>query len=609
MAAFAVAFDGTRLTDASTTTGWTAETATPGVEVDFFYQGTTSISAAVKTTENGYYFTSSSVDMTTPKVAILKIIATNKDVLDGNGMIVRIGSATTAYYQYNSVFSASTYPIAGGWQVVAIDPNVSQWRSSTTGSPSLSAVVYWALRADFSATSKVANVGCDAIDHVNNGAGLTGTGGDGASADGTFDDFVTADEGTAANRWGVVQTINGILYVNGVLTIGSSGAATEFTDLNRVVVFPHHRVTNGFCGVDFNIQNASSVLSAQSCFFSGRGSLFTSDDTRPDYAIVGTSGTLNVTGSTFQVFRQVDWNNKVTAQSTNYVNGLKVVGDGADLRGAKFSGCTGAADISYLFWNVATDPDGKLDNASFTKGSTATHAIEFGTSSPTTMTLRGIAFSGYNAANGQTDSTLYVKRTTGTVTINLVSCTGNISYKSDGATVSLVLNPVTTTITVRDVNTGSVVQNARVLLKAASGGPMPFEVSVSITRSGSTATVTHTGHGLATNDKVVIKGATQQEYNGVYTVTVTDVNTYTYTVGGAPASPATGSPKSTYVAIEGLTDVNGQISSTRSFTSNQPVSGWARKSTTSPLYKTGPVTGTINASTGLTATIQLVPDE
>lgn len=606
MAVFAVAFDGTRVVDASTTTGWTAETATPTAEPDFFYQGTGSISAQIKTSEIGFYYTSSSQDMTTPKVWVAKILATNKDVLDGNGLILRIGSATTAYYQYNNVFSAASYPIPGGFQIVCIDPNVSQWRSSTTGAPNLAAVIYWAIRADFSATSKSQNVAIDAIDHMTLGKGLTGTAGDGGSADGTFASFVTADEGTAANRWGIVATRDGILYVNGVLTIGSSGAATEFTDSNQVLVFPHHRVTNGFCGIDFNIENASTVLSILSCFFSGRGGLFSSDDTRPDYAVVGTAGTLNVSGCTFAVFRQIDWNSDVTAQNTSYINGLRVVAAGADLKGAKFSGCTGAADAAYLGWNVATDPDGFLDDSSFTKGTTATHAIEFGTTSPTDLTLRGIDFSGYNASNSQNDSTLLIQRTTGTVTINLVGCTGNVSYKSAGATVVFVVDPVTLTLTAKDINTAAAIQNAYVL--AIAGTDFLGGTTVTITRSGSTATVAHTAHGFVTGNKVRIRGADQSEYNGIFVITVTGTDEYTYAVAGTPDTPATGTIKSALVILDGLTNASGVISDTRSWSSDQAFIGVVRKMTSPAVYKSSPTTGTIDSAAGASVTVLLIPD-
>ena len=62
-----------------------------------------------------------------------------------------------------------------------------------------------------------------------------------------------------------------------------------------------------------------------------------------------------------------------------------------------------------------------------------------------------------------------------------------------------------------------------------------------ITRSGSTATVTCNGHGYVNGDLVTIGGATQPEYNGIFTIANVTINTSTYAVSGTPASPATGS--------------------------------------------------------------------
>ena len=61
-----------------------------------------------------------------------------------------------------------------------------------------------------------------------------------------------------------------------------------------------------------------------------------------------------------------------------------------------------------------------------------------------------------------------------------------------------------------------------------------------ITRSAGTATVTTTtSHGFATNDAVTIYDAEQEEYNGTFLVTVATATTFTYAVGGDPATPAT----------------------------------------------------------------------
>lgn len=79
----------------------------------------------------------------------------------------------------------------------------------------------------------------------------------------------------------------------------------------------------------------------------------------------------------------------------------------------------------------------------------------------------------------------------------------------------------------------------------------------SITRSGSTATVTTTSnHNLATGVSVTIAGASQTEYNITAAVTVISNTQFTYLVSGSPATPATGSPTASfttaYVSIKAV---------------------------------------------------------
>jgi hypothetical protein len=80
-----------------------------------------------------------------------------------------------------------------------------------------------------------------------------------------------------------------------------------------------------------------------------------------------------------------------------------------------------------------------------------------------------------------------------------------------------------------------------------TGAPLTLDFTLgtdkavtSITRASTTATVTATAHGFTTGDQVNIRGAVQTDYNGDFIVTVTDANTFTYTVSGNPATPATG---------------------------------------------------------------------
>ena len=63
----------------------------------------------------------------------------------------------------------------------------------------------------------------------------------------------------------------------------------------------------------------------------------------------------------------------------------------------------------------------------------------------------------------------------------------------------------------------------------------------SLARSGTTATAnTPTPHRLATGMSVTVSGAIEAAYNGVFPVTVTGANSFTYQVVGAPTTPATG---------------------------------------------------------------------
>ena len=74
----------------------------------------------------------------------------------------------------------------------------------------------------------------------------------------------------------------------------------------------------------------------------------------------------------------------------------------------------------------------------------------------------------------------------------------------------------------------------------------------SLTRSGSTVTaVLSTDHTLATGLEIVISGATEPEYNGTFTVTVSARDQVQYTIATTPTTPATGSPQysATYANI------------------------------------------------------------
>ena len=91
-------------------------------------------------------------------------------------------------------------------------------------------------------------------------------------------------------------------------------------------------------------------------------------------------------------------------------------------------------------------------------------------------------------------------------------------------------------------------------LRGSADNPLEAFPVTSITRSGTTATVTTAiNHNLKTGDSVVIAGATGGDaslYNGTFTITVTGITTFTYTMAGTPTGTATSNALSSTVLVD-----------------------------------------------------------
>ena len=190
-----------------------------------------------------------------------------------------------------------------------------------------------------------------------------------------------------------------------------------------------------------------------------------------------------------------------------------------------------------------------------------------------------------------------------------VAAADSINYQLIDSLGVAQVPPISVTVTVKDANSLAAVESARVLLEAASGGDLPAGESCTITRSGATASVAHTAHGMTTGMSVIIRGAAQDEYNGIYVISNVTADAYDYTVSGSPATPATGTITATCAILNGATNGSGILQvTTFNYTSDQPIGGRVRRATTGAKYKTGAITGTIT-STGLNTTVLLILDE
>lgn len=597
---------------------WTTGTA-PALEPDIFIEGSNSVakywtSGGGGGTASGAIFDAGSA-LTIPSPGgffiWLYLQCPNNIGSEANGGLRAImGDSATAFNGWT--LGGNDTLSMGGWTCFPVDPAVT--RQYVVGTPTEDSTRQWFGFGYLQTATAKGGVVSDALRY---GRGRLSCEYGEAGSYATFSGAGTYDSATA-RRWGLLTTIDSGYLMQGLFQMGTATNAVDFRDSNVSILIPNtKRVISTFNLIE--IRNALSrvdwtTVSIRALGTTARGNFTVIDNADVNIAScsftdMGTFTLLAATAITNSTFQSCD----------------TITAPGSDLRGTSVLTSRVAADAGALVWTDTTETDGKLDNMIFSKGTNAHHAISFAsTTTDVDYTLRNIAFgTGFNAANGNNDSTFYVAATTGTVTINLIGCSGNLTYKSAGATVTIVNNPVTVTVTTKDVG-GAAVGSANVFLKAASGGSgiLPVSATVNtITRvNATTAEATHAAvHNMSTGDKVYIQGADQEAYNGVFTITLVGVASpttmYRYTTLSDPGVNATGTLTATFVFLKGATDSGtGVLSMSRVITADQNVTGWARKhstppSYTPPNYKTSIISGTAFSVSGFSATVLLISDD
>ena len=345
-----------------------------------------------------------------------------------------------------------------------------------------------------------------------------------------------------------------------------------------------------------------------------------------------TAGGTTITGTNFNSNTTVT-TTTATIGTSNFVGNATIALSGSTVSGSTFTSLpvgnsTISVDLTTAFtscsFNTSTLTagnapivttfaifDGLFTSCTFTGSGSGGHAVQVTTTGSTTFV--GNTFTGYGA-DGTTSAAFY--NNSGGEIILTISGGGSTPTirNGAGATTTVITSPRTIKVAVNSV--GGAVTGANVFL-AASGatGPFPSDVTVtSITRSGITATVTHSSaHGMATNDQVNITGITDKiEDNIVHTITYINTTQYSYTTTNSGSTSYTGTKKVTFVFLKGLatagTDSN-EISMSRSIPSSQPITGWARKSTSAPYYKQGAISGTVSSSGDTTFSPVLTSDD
>lgn len=597
--------DLTDIADADESSGWSeSSTWNDGnismQETDYYIQGSYCVSSELKLSKSGYasilydYVTNLYSSFTTNTVVLVWFKFLGPNVLDtdaNGGIYVVIGSG---YDDFNAwAIGGSTSYRYGGWINMVADP--TQTASRTVGSPSTTEYSVFGIGVkEINPISKGNPLGCDCIRYGRAEAIFEY----GETADyATFAGFAAINDANDAtngyNMWGLFQEIAGGYLWKGLMSLGTATNAVDMRDSNvNITIDNTVHVLSSFNAIEVN--NASSNVEWTAVNITSL-----STDAPGTFEMIA-DATVALTGCVFTDMSTWVFDSNATLDGCTWRRCALVTQAGADFDNCVFDNATGT--VALLCDNLDN-----VDNCNFVSDGTG-HAIELTSAhAGSSYTLVGCTYSGYGADD--TANAVIYNNSGGAVTINISGGDTPTVLNGTSASTTIVAGAVTVKVTVTDA-TGTLIDNARVLLRASNGtGPFPYQESVTISNSGTTATVSHTGHGLATNDKVWIAGAEYEQNVGVKTITVTGANAYTYTMASAPGDGAVGGTiTSTFVALSGLTS-SGVLSTSRVYSSSQPVIGWARKSSGTPFYKTGPLSGAVDNSDGYNNTAVLTADE
>ena len=467
----------TSLSTAESTTGWNQFDT---LDTDIKKEGNNGITGTFRADgTDGYYDNGSAPVTASGKTFRMWINTTSVPYLTnvaGGGMELLMYDGTTS--EYITIFGNDTY--FGGWYNIAIDPALFTTLT-------LANIQRWGCRVQYTTQAKnVDNVWVDALKYLDGYSMTGGTSGDEI----TLATIEAADRGTTTlYGYGVTLAVSGVYYCTGKHQYGTGSTTTWVLMDGDILVFEDQPIATGLyeisgVGTGTRVSIIDSVIRAAGTTDSTR---FIFDMSDADLL------TFSMTGSFMTRAAAISFKSGQTVTGNTFSDCGQIDANGADLTGSIVKGYEGTSDTGAVSWTPATDPNGELDNMVFEKGTASTHAIEFGISSPTTMTLTGIDFgTGYNASDGQTDSALLIRRTSGTVDIALVGCTGTIKYKSLGATVTLTASKSATFTPVENGSAFTITQNSdnSVLLDVASvtGGEVVYSYDGAL---DGTATTVH----------------------------------------------------------------------------------------------------------------------
>jgi hypothetical protein len=547
------------------------------------------------------YNNGSGITIPTDGAYLVWLVFTTPTALDtyaNGGLRVIVGSGLGDFKSWD-VGGSDVYPNPyGGFKNYAVNP--TETADDTVGTPTSTEQYIGGACKSLVGISKGQPFMVDAIRYGRCEARMNG--GDVTNGYATFAGFATENDKNqsgAYNRWGLLQDISsgaGVFLWKGLMRLGYS-SAVDFRDSDvTILVDDTPKCTANFNKIDVeqsgsNVEWTNITIIALGTQSKGR------------FEAVA-DATIVMDGCKFVDMDTFIFDSNSDVDDTVFQRCGQVTVGGGDFDGCLFEESTAASAVS-----AATPAEAALIvNSDFVSDGTG-HGITIG-GTAANITLDNVTFSGYAASDGSSgDEAIYVNIATGSMNITVDGAAPSI--RTAGCVVTVITSARTVKVTAK-TSGGTEIQNANVFLRTKTGGtgPFPNNATVTINNSGNTATVTHTAHGMASNDYVLIEGADYDANNGVFQITYISSSSYSYTMASSPGDGAVGGTiKCWFVFLKGLTDVNGEIEMSRSIPSNQDVEGWSAKASGTPYYKNGVINGVVSSSGDTSFNAVMVLDE
>lgn len=336
-----------------------------------------------------------------------------------SGLMVKVESSATDYVTWH-IAGKDTW--GGEWRGFVIDVNNTANKFATVGTLNLSAVTKVSFLTDNSNSGNIRIIDNTNINAVRFGTGLTATGTSFTLAD------IAAEDQLVANKYGILQNIDGNIHCQGRINIGNGATTTTYNSTDEEIVFKDVIVSSTL--YEFNTVGSGNVSVVKGFVAKGAGAATFK------YDASDATAALTLSGSTFIRAGLIDFTSTSNVQATVFNNCNQIVPNTGVFKLcniSNFVGTTGA-----LLW---PSDDSNISGLTF---SLCDNDIEYDATSDTTSPTLVDIIHDDNA--GDYD----INNTSGSALTIALSGTSNGNSYNPGGSLVTFLSSSTLTLTVKD---------------------------------------------------------------------------------------------------------------------------------------------------------------